>query len=94
MRVSEIRVNWIRVNQGLGAGDCDTDMLKIFVKLMKNYYLKDVVDMTLSDEYKTDDILFSYWNYMMDLCFSFEIMALFAGFRLRTIFFLFHSYQH
>ena len=66
-------------------GDCDADMLKIFVELLGNYYLKDVVDMTLSDKYKTDEILFSYGNYMMDLCFSFEIMALFAGFRLRKM---------
>ena len=66
-------------------GDCDTDMVKIFVELMKNYYLKDVVDMALPDKYKTDEILFSYGNYMMDLCFSFEIMALFAGFRLRKM---------
>jgi hypothetical protein len=66
-------------------GDCDTDMLKIFIEIMKKYYLEDVVDMALSDVCKTDEILFSYGNYMMDLCFSFEIMGLFAGFRLRKM---------
>ena len=66
-------------------GDCDADLLKSFIEIMKKYYLEDVVDMALSDVCKTDETLFSYGNYMMDLCFSFEIMALFAGFRLRKM---------
>ena len=66
-------------------GDCDADLVKIFIEIMKKYYLEDVVDMALSDVCKTDEILFSHGNYMMDLCFSFEIMALFAGFRLRKM---------
>ena len=66
-------------------GDCDADMLKIFIEIMKNYYLEDVVDMVLSDVCRTDVMLFSYGNYMMNLCLSFEIMALFAGFRLRKM---------
>jgi hypothetical protein len=66
-------------------GDCNTDMLKFFIEIIKNYYLEDVVDMAMSDVCKTDEILFSYGNCMMDLCFSFEIMALLARFRLRKM---------
>ena len=62
-------------------GNCKADMLEVFIEIMNDYYLEDVVDMTLSVEREMDEVLFFYGNFMMDLCFSFEIMALFVGFR-------------
>ena len=62
-------------------GNCKVDMLEIFIEIMNDYYLEDVVDMTLSVEREMDEVLFFYGNFMMDICFSFEIMALFVGFR-------------
>ena len=56
-------------------GSFDANMLKILVKLMKDY-LEDVVKMASSVLVETDEILFSYQNYMMDLCVSFEILTL------------------
>ena len=56
-------------------GNFDANMLKILVILMKDY-LDDVVKMASSVLVETDEILFSYQNYMMDLCVSFEILAL------------------
>ena len=62
-------------------GNCKADMLEISIEIMNDYYLEDVIDMTLSVEREMDEILFLYGNHMVDLCFSFEIMALFVGFR-------------
>ena len=50
-------------------------MLKILVKLMKDY-LEDVVKMASSVVVETDEIMFSYQNYMMDLCVSFAFLPL------------------
>ena len=56
-------------------GNFDANMLKILVKLMRDY-LEDVAKMASSVLVESDEILFSYQNYMMDLCVSFEILAL------------------
>ena len=78
-------------------GDCNADMLKILVEILKDY-LEDVVNMDETDsdtdsdtdtdtdtdtdmDTDTDDLLFAYENYTGDLRFSFEIAALFVGFR-------------
>jgi 23S rRNA maturation mini-RNase III len=60
-------------------GNFNANMLKILIKLMKNY-LEDVVKMASSVVVETDEILFSYQNYMMDICVSFQILALLCRF--------------
>ena len=60
-------------------GNFNANMLKILIKLMKNY-LEDVVKMTSSVVVETDEILFSYQNYMMDICVSFQFLALLSRF--------------
>jgi hypothetical protein len=62
-------------------GDCKTKMLELFIEIMKDYLEEDVADMNFSVVLQTDEELISYGNYIMDLCFSFEILALLAGFR-------------
>ena len=62
-------------------GNFNANTLKIFPRLMKDY-LDDVVKyFALSFVVKTDEKLFSYENYMMDLCVSFEFLALLLGIR-------------
>ena len=56
-------------------GNFNANMLKILVNVMKDF-LEDVVKMASLVMVETDEILFSYQNYMMDLCVSFEILAL------------------
>ena len=58
--------------------DCKADMLKIFVEIMKDYF---AIDMAFPVIIEKNEILFSYAKHMMNLCFSFEIVALFVGFR-------------
>ena len=60
-------------------GNFDANMLKILVKLMEDY-LEDVVKMASSVVVETDEILFSYENYMMDLCVSFAFLLLLLKF--------------
>ena len=60
-------------------GNFNANMLKILVKLMKEY-LEDVVKMASSVVVETDEILFSYENYMMDLCVSFAFLLLLLKF--------------
>ena len=55
-------------------------MLKILIANIKDY-IEDVANMTLSFELQTDEILFLYENYMLDLCFLLEIVALLVRFR-------------
>ena len=62
--------------------DCNVDLLKIFVEIMKNYL---EVDMASSIVTETDELMFGYAKYMMNLCFLFEILALFAGFRFKKM---------
>ena len=62
-------------------GDCNTNMLELFIEIMKDYLEEDVAHMNFSVVLQTDEELISYGNYIMDLCFSFEILALLAGFR-------------
>ena len=64
----------------INIGDADANMLDIFVKTMKHYF-KDVAKMALSFVPKLNEALFSYNNYMLDLCFLFEIVALLVRFR-------------
>ena len=62
-------------------GNFNANMLKIFPRLI-NDYLDDLVNyVALSFVVKTDEILFSYENYMIDLCVSFELLALLLGIR-------------
>ena len=56
-------------------GNFDANMLKILVNLMKDF-LEDVVKMASSVVIETDEILFSYQNYLMDLCVSFAFLPL------------------
>ena len=60
-------------------GNFNANMLKILVKLMKDY-LEDVVKMASSVVVETDEILFSYQNYMMDICVLFQILTLLCRF--------------
>ena len=60
-------------------GNFDANMLKTLVKLMKDY-LEDVVKMASSVVVETDEILFSYQNYLMDLCVSFAFFPLLLRF--------------
>ena len=60
-------------------GNFNANMLKILVKLMKDY-LEDVVMMVSSVVIETDEILFSYQNYLMDLCVSFAFFPLLLRF--------------
>ena len=60
-------------------GNFNANMLKILVKLMKDY-LEDVVIMASSIVIETDEILFSYQNYLMDLCVSFAFFPLLLRF--------------
>ena len=60
-------------------GNFNANMLKILIKLMKNY-LEDVVKMASSVVVETDEILFSYQNYMMDICVLFQILTLLCRF--------------
>ena len=60
-------------------GNFDANMLKTLVKLMKDY-LEDVVKMASSVVIETDEILFSYQNYLMDLCVSFAFFPLLLRF--------------
>ena len=64
-------------------GNVNADMLKILLGPLK-YYLDDVVKhLALSSKsivFETDEILVSYENYMIDLCVSFEILALLRRF--------------
>ena len=62
-------------------GDCKTKMLELFIEIMNDYLKEDVANMNFSAVLQTDEELISYGNYIMDLCFSFEILALLAGFR-------------
>jgi hypothetical protein len=64
----------------INIGDADANMLEIFVKIMKDY-LEDVAKMALSFLLKWKEALFSYKNYMLDLCFLLEIVALLVRFR-------------
>ena len=64
----------------INIGDADANMLEIFVKIMKDY-LEDVAKMALSFGLETNEEFFSYKNYMLDLCFLFEIVALLVRFR-------------
>ena len=56
-------------------GNFNANMLKILIKLMKKN-LEDVVKMASSVVVETDEILFSYQNYLMDLCVSFAFLPL------------------
>ena len=56
-------------------GNFNANMLKILVNLMKDF-LEDVVKMASSVVVETDEILFSYQNYLMDLCVSFAFLPL------------------
>ena len=56
-------------------GNFNANDLKILVKLMKDY-LEDVVKMASLVVVETDKILFSYQNYLMDLCVSFAFLPL------------------
>ena len=56
-------------------GNFNANMLKILVNVMKDF-LEDVVKMASSVVVETDEILFSYEKYMMELCVSFEFLAL------------------
>ena len=60
-------------------GNFDANMLKILVNLMKDF-LEDVVKMASSVVIETDEILFSYQNYLMDLCVSFAFFPLLLRF--------------
>ena len=60
-------------------GNFNANDLKILVKLMKDY-LEDVVKMASSVVVETDEILFSYQNYLMDLCVSFAFFPLLLRF--------------
>ena len=60
-------------------GNFNANDLKILVKLMKDY-LEDVVMMVSSVVIETDEILFSYQNYLMDLCVSFAFFPLLLRF--------------
>ena len=62
-------------------GNCNSNMLELFIEIMKDYLEEDVANMNFSVALQTDEALISYGNYIMDLCFSFEILALLAGFR-------------
>ena len=64
----------------INIGDADANMLEIFVKIMKDY-LEDVSKMAFSFLLKWNKALFSYKNYMLDLCFLLEIVALLVRFR-------------
>ena len=64
----------------INIGDADANMLEIFVKIMKDY-LEDVAKMALSFLLKWNEAMFSYKNYMLDLCFLLEIVALLVRFR-------------
>ena len=62
-------------------GDSDANMLKFLVKILKDYR-EDVAKMASSFVFEAmDEIVLRYENYMMDLCFSFEIVALLVRFR-------------
>ena len=62
-------------------GDSDANMLKTLVRILKDY-LEDVAKMASLFVLETwDEILFRYENYMMEICFSFEIVALLVRFR-------------
>ena len=67
-------------NTGRALTDIYESMLKILIANIKDY-IEDVANMTLSFELQTDEILFLYENYMLDLCFLFEIVALFLRVR-------------
>ena len=56
-------------------GNFNANMLKILVNVMKDF-LEDVVKMASSVVIETDEILFSYQNYLMDLCVSFAFLPL------------------
>ena len=56
-------------------GNFNANMLKILVNVMKDF-LEDVVKMASSVVVETDEILFSYQNYLMDLCVSFAFLPL------------------
>ena len=60
-------------------GNFNANVLKILIELMKKN-LGDVVKMASSVGVETDEILFSYQNYMMDICVSFQILALLCRF--------------
>ena len=62
-------------------GDCNTNMLQLFIEIMKDYLDEDVPNMDFLVEVEADEVVISYGNYIMDLCFTFEILALLAGFR-------------
>ena len=62
-------------------GDCNTIMLEFFIEIMKDYLDEDVANMNFLVEVEADEVVISYGNYIMDICFSFEILALLAGFR-------------
>ena len=62
-------------------GNCNTNMLELFIEIMKDYLEEDVATMKFSVVLEKDETLISYGNFIMDLCFSFEILALLAGFR-------------
>jgi hypothetical protein len=81
---SFLRNRFVRVLNDIyksNIGDSDANMLKFLVKILKDYR-EDVAKMASSFVLETwDEILLRYENYMMDLCFSFEIVALLVRFR-------------
>ena len=66
-------------------GDCNTNMLEFFNEMMKDYLDEDVANMNFLVEVEADEVVISYGNYIMDLCFTFEILALLAGFRFKKM---------
>ena len=60
-------------------------MLQLFIEIMKDYLDEDVPNMDFLVEVEADEVVISYGNYIMDLCFTFEILALLAGFRFKKM---------
>ena len=87
--IASINDSWLRNRFGKvlndiyksNIGDSDANMLKFLVKILKDYR-EDVAKMASSFVFESmDEIVLRYENYMMDLCFSFEIVALLVRFR-------------
>ena len=64
-------------------GNFNANMLKILLRLMKDYLDNVVKHLALSSKsivVEIDEILVSYENYMIDLCVSFEVLELLRRF--------------